>query len=331
MTPDENIFDANACLTRSQVQDYLSAAMATEEIEAVERHFSSCPLCREAMDGYLAHAGNALETLASLNTHFIKEQVGNIQQQHPAKPVPVLTRPARRKRSLGRPPGFTSLVQVVLIGSLFILFQNELNKPVPRRALTHTSRAAAQAETVVTKGLAEVKTEPAPPPKKYPEAPVGRNLKLQGTVNVVVPTNSDTGHAVVAAKLLTQPVVIQVVPTVVQSVAARPGGTGSVTATGITPVATGSATATTRPSTVRSVTAVPSTGAEPGQQGVQRRSFTVGSNGEIEEPDLVNTPKSTSKPIGPPVDAPPAQPAKKKAGSPIGSEKSKTDNNWLWE
>jgi hypothetical protein len=198
MKPEiENIFDHNACLTRRQIKDYISAVMATEESEAVELHFNSCPLCREAMDGYLAHSDKALEALATLDTNFLKDQIGAIQQTQEAKPVPIMTRPSKKKRSLVQRPGFHSIIPVLLAVGAFALFQRELSKPVPRKQqLARLAKPAAVQEEPVRSQLPEARTE-APPVRKYPEAPVGSNLKLRSVD--VLPGQADSQHPNVIA------------------------------------------------------------------------------------------------------------------------------------
>jgi hypothetical protein len=178
-TLSEHTFDDHACLTRRQVKDYLSAAMSPEEVAAAEQHFNSCPLCKEAMEGYLGHSDKALEVLAGLNNDMLNQQIGSIQQQmHEAKMVPILTKPAKRKKRAGEPPRLNSLVPVFVLVAVFALFCYEQgNSFVP-----YPPRRAAVREARPEKPLATAYAKAAPAPKvssvSYPEEPVAHITKV---------------------------------------------------------------------------------------------------------------------------------------------------------
>ena len=72
----KHIFDKSACLSRRQLRDYINGHMASEECHALEHHLNDCPLCSAAVDGMLVDQEKALETVAGLNTDFLREHFG---------------------------------------------------------------------------------------------------------------------------------------------------------------------------------------------------------------------------------------------------------------
>ena len=76
----KHIFDRSACLSKRQVQAYLSGNMITEEVYAVEHHINGCPLCSIALDG-LQMRKESLEGINSLSADFLKDHFGVVAPQ----------------------------------------------------------------------------------------------------------------------------------------------------------------------------------------------------------------------------------------------------------
>jgi hypothetical protein len=195
-TLSEHTFDDKACLTRRQVKDYLSAAMTPEEVAAVEQHFNSCPLCKEAMEGYLGHSDKALDVLAGLNNEVLNQHIGAIEQQmHEAKMMPILTKPSKRKKRAGQAPRLNSLVPIFALVGVFALFRYEQGN-MPRTAYRPTRPTTAQEPAPARPALATAYAKPAPTPGanaiSYPEEPVGRVTKVE--VPVGIPGRDTSAH-----------------------------------------------------------------------------------------------------------------------------------------
>ncbi|MES2704665.1 MAG: hypothetical protein V4649_18640 [Bacteroidota bacterium] len=200
---NEHIFDDSACLTRRQVKEYLACTISPEESEAAEFHFNKCPLCREAMDGYLAHTGEATQVLAGFTPAFL---AGHVAAQHPihAAPVPITARKSKRRRLLGdQAPRFNSIFPVFFLAGLFAIARYEMSKPGVSVQVTpitaHSKAQLPQAQPVSSSAsLKTATTYPEQPAAnityKEPQAQHAAMLSLSGGKPEVA-TSLDTAIA----------------------------------------------------------------------------------------------------------------------------------------
>ena len=204
------ILEPSACLSKTQLTDYVQGRLIPEEVYAVETHLNGCPLCNMAIDGMLLQPDAALEAVATLNPAFIKQHFEAIEPRiHLNSVAPAV--PARHKRQKAgtmvlpiRSIAALTAAGLVAFGVFWLL--NKINVASPAGSMqksevaapeqqqitvaTGTPPTAAQPHTNATAPATTVPKEPAKPAvpaAAHAQPDTGQATPAAATVPVTLP------------------------------------------------------------------------------------------------------------------------------------------------